>query len=108
MCAIFLIFCVFFKVMVLMFCFVLQSPLGTGLALAISHASHLLQPPPHQSIIIERMHSGSDVFYIYKFWYFLLPEIIDSCIVLSAGTSLHHNFFLMCAQTGNKDKLACS
>lgn len=35
-----------------------QNPLGSGLALAISHASHFLQPPPHQSIIIERMHSG--------------------------------------------------
>ncbi|XP_069464004.1 baculoviral IAP repeat-containing protein 6 isoform X2 [Ambystoma mexicanum] len=32
--------------------------IGSGLALAISHASHFLQPPPHQSIIIERMHSG--------------------------------------------------
>lgn len=32
--------------------------MGSGLALAISQASHFLQPPPHQSIIIERMHSG--------------------------------------------------
>ncbi|XP_010774984.1 baculoviral IAP repeat-containing protein 6-like isoform X3 [Notothenia coriiceps] len=34
------------------------SPMGSGLALAISQASHFLQPPPHQSIIIERMHSA--------------------------------------------------
>lgn len=38
--------------------FFLQSPMGSGIALAISQASHFLQPPPHQSIIIERMHSG--------------------------------------------------
>ncbi|XP_078260781.1 dual E2 ubiquitin-conjugating enzyme/E3 ubiquitin-protein ligase BIRC6 isoform X6 [Rhinoraja longicauda] len=44
-----------------------QSPLGTGLALAISHASHLLQPPPHQSIIIERMHSGARRFVTLDF-----------------------------------------
>lgn len=37
----------------------LQNPIGSGLALAISQASHFLQPPPHQSIIIERMHSGT-------------------------------------------------
>lgn len=36
----------------------LQNPMGSGLALAISQAAHFLQPPPHQSIIIERMHSG--------------------------------------------------
>lgn len=36
-----------------------MNPLGSGLALAVSHASHFLQPPPHQSIIIERMHSGN-------------------------------------------------
>lgn len=35
--------------------------MGSGLALAISQASHFLQPPPHQSIIIERMHSGMSV-----------------------------------------------
>lgn len=35
-----------------------QNSMGSGLALAISQASHFLQPPPHQSIIIERMHSG--------------------------------------------------
>lgn len=35
--------------------------MGSGLALAISQASHFLQPPPHQSIIIERMHSGSSL-----------------------------------------------
>ncbi|XP_046884773.1 baculoviral IAP repeat-containing protein 6 isoform X4 [Hypomesus transpacificus] len=34
------------------------TPMGSGLALAISQASHFLQPPPHQSIIIERMHSA--------------------------------------------------
>lgn len=52
----------------------LQSPMGSGLALAISQASHFLQPPPHQSIIIERMHSGrlnrlkflkKDVYFFY-------------------------------------------
>ncbi len=45
--------------------------MGSGLALAISQASHFLQPPPHQSIIIERMHSGMS----YRNTpYFLLPN----------------------------------
>lgn len=38
-----------------------QSSAGSGLALAISQASHFLQPPPQQSIIIERMHSGESL-----------------------------------------------
>lgn len=45
--------------------------MGSGLALAISQASHFLQPPPQQSIIIERMHSGmacSNVLYSPLNW----------------------------------------
>lgn len=48
-----------------------QTPLGTGLALAISHASHFLQPPPHQSIVIERMHSGDLSISSFECKYFL-------------------------------------
>lgn len=44
-----------------------QGPMGSGLALAISQASHFLQPPPHQSIIIERMHSGARRFVTLDF-----------------------------------------
>ncbi|XP_078085695.1 dual E2 ubiquitin-conjugating enzyme/E3 ubiquitin-protein ligase BIRC6 isoform X6 [Mustelus asterias] len=63
-----------------------QSPLGTGLALAISHASHLLQPPPHQSIIIERMHSGARRFVTLDFGRpILLTDIlIPTCADLAS------------------------
>ncbi|XP_055083393.1 baculoviral IAP repeat-containing protein 6 isoform X2 [Periophthalmus magnuspinnatus] len=44
-----------------------QGAMGSGLALAISQASHFLQPPPHQSIIIERMHSGARRFVTLDF-----------------------------------------
>lgn len=47
-----------FEFWIFIFFHPLQTPMGSGLALAISQASHFLQPPPHQSIIIERMHSG--------------------------------------------------
>ncbi|XP_067844789.1 baculoviral IAP repeat-containing protein 6 [Heptranchias perlo] len=62
------------------------SPLGTGLALAISHASHLLQPPPHQSIIIERMHSGARRFVTLDFGRpILLTDIlIPTCADLAS------------------------
>lgn len=57
-------------------CYLLsQSPVGSGLALAISQASHFLQPPPHQSIIIERMHSGklcSNMPYLFVCFIYLL------------------------------------
>ena len=45
----------------------MQNPMGSGLALAISQASHFLQPSPHQSIIIERMHSGETRTHMYTY-----------------------------------------
>ena len=55
--------------------------MGSGLALAISQASHFLQPPPHQSIIIERMHSGMS--WIMSVTSYLHPDeiLILSCIL---------------------------
>ncbi|XP_059504666.1 baculoviral IAP repeat-containing protein 6 isoform X9 [Stegostoma tigrinum] len=59
-----------------------QSSLGTGLALAISHASHLLQPPPHQSIIIERMHSGARRFVTLDFG---RPILLTDILIPTCG-----------------------
>uniref|UniRef100_A0A4W3K7A1 Dual E2 ubiquitin-conjugating enzyme/E3 ubiquitin-protein ligase BIRC6 n=1 Tax=Callorhinchus milii TaxID=7868 RepID=A0A4W3K7A1_CALMI len=63
-----------------------KSPLGTGLALAISHASHFLQPPPHQSIIIERMHSGARRFVTLDFGrpILLTDVLIPTCADLAS------------------------
>ncbi|XP_048392897.1 baculoviral IAP repeat-containing protein 6 isoform X1 [Stegostoma tigrinum] len=58
------------------------SSLGTGLALAISHASHLLQPPPHQSIIIERMHSGARRFVTLDFG---RPILLTDILIPTCG-----------------------
>ncbi|XP_043914359.1 baculoviral IAP repeat-containing protein 6 isoform X2 [Protopterus annectens] len=62
------------------------NPLGTGLALAISHASHFLQPPPHQSIIIERMHSGARRFVTLDFGrtVLLTDVLIPTCADLAS------------------------
>uniref|UniRef100_A0A670XUJ7 Dual E2 ubiquitin-conjugating enzyme/E3 ubiquitin-protein ligase BIRC6 n=1 Tax=Pseudonaja textilis TaxID=8673 RepID=A0A670XUJ7_PSETE len=59
-----------------------QNPLGTGLALAISHASHFLQPPPHQSIIIERMHSGARRFVTLDFG---RPILLTDVLIPTCG-----------------------
>ncbi|XP_054832768.1 baculoviral IAP repeat-containing protein 6 isoform X2 [Eublepharis macularius] len=56
--------------------------LGTGLALAISHASHFLQPPPHQSIIIERMHSGARRFVTLDFG---RPILLTDVLIPTCG-----------------------
>ncbi|XP_042305457.1 LOW QUALITY PROTEIN: baculoviral IAP repeat-containing protein 6 [Sceloporus undulatus] len=58
------------------------NPLGTGLALAISHASHFLQPPPHQSIIIERMHSGARRFVTLDF---SRPILLTDVLIPTCG-----------------------
>ncbi|XP_056669227.1 baculoviral IAP repeat-containing protein 6 isoform X17 [Monodelphis domestica] len=58
------------------------TPLGTGLALAISHASHFLQPPPHQSIIIERMHSGARRFVTLDFG---RPVLLTDVLIPTCG-----------------------
>ncbi|EMP24451.1 Baculoviral IAP repeat-containing protein 6, partial [Chelonia mydas] len=59
-----------------------QNPLGSGLALAISHASHFLQPPPHQSIIIERMHSGARRFVTLDFG---RPVLLTDVLIPTCG-----------------------
>nr|XP_033791570.1 baculoviral IAP repeat-containing protein 6 isoform X2 [Geotrypetes seraphini] len=56
--------------------------LGSGLALAISHASHFLQPPPHQSIIIERMHSGARRFVTLDFG---RPILLTDILIPTCG-----------------------
>ncbi|KAG8444148.1 hypothetical protein GDO86_009363 [Hymenochirus boettgeri] len=56
--------------------------LGSGLALAISHASHFLQPPPHQSIIIERMHSGARRFVTLDFG---RPVLLTDILIPTCG-----------------------
>ncbi|XP_064270879.1 baculoviral IAP repeat-containing protein 6 isoform X4 [Passer domesticus] len=58
------------------------APLGSGLALAISHASHFLQPPPHQSIIIERMHSGARRFVTLDFG---RPILLTDVLIPTCG-----------------------
>ncbi|XP_069036040.1 baculoviral IAP repeat-containing protein 6 isoform X3 [Lepisosteus oculatus] len=58
------------------------SPIGSGLALAISHASHFLQPPPHQSIIIERMHSGARRFVTLDFG---RPVLLTDVLIPTCG-----------------------
>ncbi|XP_029449757.1 baculoviral IAP repeat-containing protein 6 isoform X2 [Rhinatrema bivittatum] len=55
---------------------------GSGLALAISHASHFLQPPPHQSIIIERMHSGARRFVTLDFG---RPVLLTDVLIPTCG-----------------------
>ncbi|XP_054979504.1 baculoviral IAP repeat-containing protein 6 isoform X9 [Sorex araneus] len=59
-----------------------MNPLGSGLALAISHASHFLQPPPHQSIIIERMHSGARRFVTLDFG---KPILLTDVLIPTCG-----------------------
>ncbi|XP_035519765.1 baculoviral IAP repeat-containing protein 6 [Morone saxatilis] len=58
------------------------SPMGSGLALAISQASHFLQPPPHQSIIIERMHSGARRFVTLDFG---RPVLLTDTLIPTCG-----------------------
>uniref|UniRef100_H3CIY4 Dual E2 ubiquitin-conjugating enzyme/E3 ubiquitin-protein ligase BIRC6 n=1 Tax=Tetraodon nigroviridis TaxID=99883 RepID=H3CIY4_TETNG len=60
--------------------------MGSGLALAISQASHFLQPPPHQSIIIERMHSGARRFVTLDFGrpVLLTDVLIPTCADLAS------------------------
>ncbi|KAI3362796.1 hypothetical protein L3Q82_001656 [Scortum barcoo] len=58
------------------------SPMGSGLALAISQASHFLQPPPHQSIIIERMHSGARRFVTLDFG---RPVLLTDALIPTCG-----------------------
>ncbi|XP_060789217.1 baculoviral IAP repeat-containing protein 6 isoform X8 [Neoarius graeffei] len=62
------------------------NPMGSGLALAISQASHFLQPPPHQSIIIERMHSGARRFVTLDFGrpVLLTDALIPTCADLAS------------------------
>ncbi|XP_028844057.1 baculoviral IAP repeat-containing protein 6 isoform X2 [Denticeps clupeoides] len=62
------------------------SPMGSGLALAISQASHFLQPPPQQSIIIERMHSGARRFVTLDFGrpILLTDALIPTCADLAS------------------------
>ncbi|XP_028323473.1 baculoviral IAP repeat-containing protein 6 isoform X3 [Gouania willdenowi] len=62
------------------------NPIGSGLALAISQASHYLQPPPHQSIIIERMHSGARRFVTLDFGrpVLLTDALIPTCADLAS------------------------
>ncbi|XP_062375823.1 baculoviral IAP repeat-containing protein 6 isoform X2 [Sardina pilchardus] len=57
-------------------------PMGSGLALAISQASHFLQPPPHQSIIIERMHSGARRFVTLDFG---RPVLLTDALIPTCG-----------------------
>ncbi|XP_039995720.1 baculoviral IAP repeat-containing protein 6 [Xiphias gladius] len=61
-------------------------PIGSGLALAISQASHFLQAPPHQSIIIERMHSGARRFVTLDFGrpVLLTDVLIPTCSDLAS------------------------
>uniref|UniRef100_A0A3B4VL83 Baculoviral IAP repeat containing 6 n=1 Tax=Seriola dumerili TaxID=41447 RepID=A0A3B4VL83_SERDU len=59
-----------------------KSPIGSGLALAISQASHFLQPPPHQSIIIERMHSGARRFVTLDFG---RPVLLTDVLIPTCG-----------------------
>ncbi|XP_072565882.1 dual E2 ubiquitin-conjugating enzyme/E3 ubiquitin-protein ligase BIRC6 isoform X5 [Paramormyrops kingsleyae] len=63
-----------------------QSSAGSGLALAISQASHFLQPPPQQSIIIERMHSGARRFVTLDFGrpVLLTDALIPTCADLAS------------------------
>ncbi|XP_016428418.1 baculoviral IAP repeat-containing protein 6-like [Sinocyclocheilus rhinocerous] len=63
-----------------------SNPIGSGLALAISQASHFLQPPPHQSIIIERMHSGARRFVTLDFGrpVLLTDALIPTCADLAS------------------------
>uniref|UniRef100_A0A3Q2D0E3 Baculoviral IAP repeat containing 6 n=1 Tax=Cyprinodon variegatus TaxID=28743 RepID=A0A3Q2D0E3_CYPVA len=56
--------------------------LPVGLALAISQASHFLQPPPHQSIIIERMHSGARRFVTLDFG---RPVLLTDALIPTCG-----------------------
>ncbi|KAM4615408.1 dual E2 ubiquitin-conjugating enzyme/E3 ubiquitin-protein ligase BIRC6 [Polymixia lowei] len=56
--------------------------MGSGLALAISQASHFLQPPPHQSIIIERMHSGARRFVTLDFG---RPVLLTDALIPTCG-----------------------
>ncbi|KAJ8248503.1 hypothetical protein GJAV_G00242730 [Gymnothorax javanicus] len=58
------------------------NPMGSGLALAISQASHFLQPPPHQSIIIERMHSGARRFVTLDFG---RPVLLTDVLIPTCG-----------------------
>ncbi|TKS85134.1 Baculoviral IAP repeat-containing protein 6 [Collichthys lucidus] len=58
------------------------SPMGSGLALAISQASHFLQPPPQQSIIIERMHSGARRFVTLDFG---RPVLLTDTLIPTCG-----------------------
>lgn len=58
------------------------NPLGSGLAFAISQASHFLQPPPHQSIIIERMHSGARRFVTLDFG---RPVLLTDVLIPTCG-----------------------
>ncbi|KAM8852773.1 dual E2 ubiquitin-conjugating enzyme/E3 ubiquitin-protein ligase BIRC6 isoform 1-T1 [Synchiropus picturatus] len=62
------------------------NPMGSGLALAISQASHFLQPPPQQSIIIERMHSGARRFVTLDFGrpVLLTDALIPTCCDLAS------------------------
>uniref|UniRef100_A0A6Q2Z2L0 Dual E2 ubiquitin-conjugating enzyme/E3 ubiquitin-protein ligase BIRC6 n=1 Tax=Esox lucius TaxID=8010 RepID=A0A6Q2Z2L0_ESOLU len=59
-----------------------KNPMGSGLALAISQASHFLQPPPHQSIIIERMHSGARRFVTLDFG---RPVLLTDALIPTCG-----------------------
>ncbi|XP_061083476.1 baculoviral IAP repeat-containing protein 6 isoform X4 [Conger conger] len=59
-----------------------SNPMGSGLALAISQASHFLQPPPHQSIIIERMHSGARRFVTLDFG---RPVLLTDVLIPTCG-----------------------
>uniref|UniRef100_A0A673KNA8 Dual E2 ubiquitin-conjugating enzyme/E3 ubiquitin-protein ligase BIRC6 n=1 Tax=Sinocyclocheilus rhinocerous TaxID=307959 RepID=A0A673KNA8_9TELE len=63
-----------------------KNPIGSGLALAISQASHFLQPPPNQSIIIERMHSGARRFVTLDFGrpVLLTDALIPTCADLAS------------------------
>ncbi|KAL6101444.1 birc6 [Pungitius sinensis] len=58
------------------------SSMGSGLALAISQASHFLQPPPQQSIIIERMHSGARRFVTLDFG---RPVLLTDALIPTCG-----------------------
>ncbi|XP_062862910.1 baculoviral IAP repeat-containing protein 6 isoform X2 [Trichomycterus rosablanca] len=58
------------------------NPMGSGLALAISQASHFLQPPPQQSIIIERMHSGARRFVTLDFG---RPVLLTDALIPTCG-----------------------
>ncbi|KAM3606446.1 uncharacterized protein V6R79_016382 [Siganus canaliculatus] len=59
-----------------------SSPMSSGLALAISQASHFLQAPPHQSIIIERMHSGARRFVTLDFG---RPVLLTDALIPTCG-----------------------